>query len=201
MFDRGFKSWCEKYAVDVRKAMKLRGHDPLQAQSLAQHLNIDICNPSDVPDLSQPAIELLSSAFPFRHLVSLGPKLTETPYLRVHRSGSLSEAEVARLYAEAKFVVFPSFYEGFGLPPLEAMACGTPVVVSDAASLPEVVGDAGLKVPPEDVDGLAEALAQLVTDEQQRAQLRQAGLARAATFSWERAAERMLGIYKQVAGF
>jgi glycosyltransferase involved in cell wall biosynthesis len=115
--------------------------------------------------------------------------------------GFVPDEDLPTLYSAADAFAFPSFYEGFGLPPLEAMACGTPVVVSDAASLPEVVGDAGLKVPPEDVDGLAEALAQLATDEQQRAQLRQAGLARAAAFSWERAAERMLSVYKHVTAF
>ncbi len=115
--------------------------------------------------------------------------------------GFVPDEDLPALYSAADVFAFPSFYEGFGLPPLEAMACGTPVVVSDAASLPEVVGDAGLTVPPEDVDRLAEALAQLVTDEQQRARLREAGLARAATFTWERAAERMLAVYKQVAAY
>ena len=115
--------------------------------------------------------------------------------------GFVPDEDLPALYSAADVFAFPSFYEGFGLPPLEAMACGTPVVVSDAASLPEVVGEAGLTVPPEDVDRLAEALAQLVTDEQQRARLREAGLARAATFTWERAAERMLAVYKQVAAY
>jgi glycosyltransferase involved in cell wall biosynthesis len=85
-------------------------------------------------------IELLSSAFPFRHLVSLGPKLTETPYLRVHRSGSLSDAEVARMYAEAKFVVFPSFYEGFAFPIVTALAYGKTIIARRSELLTEVAG-------------------------------------------------------------
>ncbi len=113
--------------------------------------------------------------------------------------GFVADEDLPALYSAADVFAFPSFYEGFGLPPLEAMACGTPVVVSNTASLPEVVGDAGLQVPPQDVDALAEALAQLVLDEPLRARLRQAALERAATFTWARAAERVLEVYKRVA--
>jgi glycosyltransferase involved in cell wall biosynthesis len=93
---------------------------------------------------------------------------------------------------------FPSFYEGFGLPPLEAMACGTPVVVSDAASLPEVVGEAGLTVPAADTAALADALERALLDDDLRARLRADGLARAATFTWSAAAEALLAVYRQV---
>ena len=85
-------------------------------------------------------IELLSSAFPFRKLVSLGPKLNETPYLQVHRSGSMSEAEVFRLYAEAKFVVFPSFYEGFAFPIVAALAHGKTIIARRSELLEEIAG-------------------------------------------------------------
>jgi glycosyltransferase involved in cell wall biosynthesis len=115
--------------------------------------------------------------------------------------GFVPDADLPALYTAADVFAFPSFYEGFGLPPLEAMACGTPVVVSNAASLPEVVGDAALKVPPDDVDALAEALAQLVLDEALRARLRAAALERAATFTWTRAAQQILDVYRQVVSF
>jgi glycosyltransferase involved in cell wall biosynthesis len=114
--------------------------------------------------------------------------------------GYVTDADLPTLYSAAEAFAFPSFYEGFGLPPLEAMACGTPVVVSDAASLPEVVGDAGLTVPADDVDALAEGLARVLLDDRLRASLRAAGLERAAGFTWEAAADRLLAIYRQVLG-
>jgi glycosyltransferase involved in cell wall biosynthesis len=112
--------------------------------------------------------------------------------------GFVADADLPTLYSAAAVFAFPSFYEGFGLPPLEAMACGTPVVVSDAASLPEVVGDAGLTVPAEDTDGLAEALARVLLDDALHAQLAAAGRARAAQFTWEQAAARQLDVYRHV---
>ncbi len=113
--------------------------------------------------------------------------------------GFVPDADLPALYTAADAFAFPSFYEGFGFPPLEAMACGTPVVVSDAASLPEVVGEAGLTVPVADDDALAEALARALLDEPLRARLRAAGIARAATFNWPAAARRLLAVYEQVA--
>jgi glycosyltransferase involved in cell wall biosynthesis len=113
--------------------------------------------------------------------------------------GFVADDDLPALYTAADVFAFPSFYEGFGLPPLEAMACGTPVVVSDAASLPEVVGDAGLSVPAEDTAALADALERALLDEALRGRLRAAGLARAATFGWSAAAEAMLTVYRQVA--
>jgi glycosyltransferase involved in cell wall biosynthesis len=112
--------------------------------------------------------------------------------------GFVADHDLPTLYTAADLFAFPSFYEGFGLPPLEAMACGTPVVVSDAASLPEVVGDAGLAVSAEDIDGLAEAMASAVLDGPLRERLRAAGLARAAQFSWPAAAARQLEVYRHV---
>jgi alpha-1,3-rhamnosyl/mannosyltransferase len=93
-----------------------------------------------------------------------------------------------------------SFYEGFGLPALEAMACGTPVVVADRASLPEVVGEAGLLVNPDDPKDIAQALGRVLADDALRAQMRQLGLAQAARFTWEEAARKTLGVYRMVLG-
>jgi glycosyltransferase involved in cell wall biosynthesis len=101
------------------------------------------------------------------------------------------------LYNGAEVLVYPSLYEGFGLPPLEAMACGTPVIVSDSSSLPEVVGDAGLLVDPRDVDGLGDALEAVLSDAGLRRRLREAGLRRAAQFSWERTARETLAVYEK----
>ena len=101
------------------------------------------------------------------------------------------------LYSGVRVFVYPSLYEGFGLPPLEAMACGTPVVTSNTSSLPEVVCDAGVTVSPTDTVALAKVLADLLFDSERRQSLREAGLARAAQFSWERAARELLAIYQR----
>jgi len=102
------------------------------------------------------------------------------------------------LYAGAAAFVFPSRYEGFGLPPLEAMISGTPVVCSDAASLPEVVGDAALLFPAGDADAAAAQIARVLDDEALRTSLTTAGTARAATFTWERTAAQTLTAYHGV---
>jgi len=108
------------------------------------------------------------------------------------------DTDLPGLYNGADVLVTPSFYEGFGLPPLEAMACGTPVVVADRASLPEVVGEAGLLVDPDDPDYIAQALARVLTDAGLQARMRELGLAQAARFTWERTARATLAVYREV---
>ncbi|MCL5995538.1 MAG: glycosyltransferase family 4 protein [Chloroflexi bacterium] len=117
---------------------------------------------------------------------------------RVKFIGFVDDDDLPALYRAAAVFAFPSLYEGFGIPPLEAMACGTPAVVSNASSLPEVVGDAGLMVDPLDVGALAMALHTAITDIHWRAQAVQRGLLRAQQFTWQRAAERLLGVYDAV---
>ncbi len=109
--------------------------------------------------------------------------------------GPVAEEDLPALYAGAVVFVFPSLYEGFGLPLLEALACGTPVVCSDRSSLPEVAGDAALLVNPLDVDALADALLRLLEDTALREHLAGRAIAHAATFSWERAARETLEVY------
>ncbi|MEA3338422.1 MAG: glycosyltransferase family 1 protein [Chloroflexota bacterium] len=116
----------------------------------------------------------------------------------VRFTGFVDEAHKPALYRGAAAFIFPSRYEGFGLPPLEALACGTPVVGSDASSLPEVVGDAGVLLPPDDAEGMSGALIQLATDESFRAELSRRALAQAARFSWERAARETLAVYRHI---
>lgn len=115
---------------------------------------------------------------------------------RVCHLDAVADGDLPVLYNGAALHVLPSFYEGFGLPALEAMACGTPTVVSNRGALPEVVGDAGLQTNPEDPDELAAALARGLSDAQLRAELRARGLERAATFSWESTARQTLAIYR-----
>jgi len=109
-------------------------------------------------------------------------------------------SDLPALYSAALAFAFPSLYEGFGLPPLEAMACGVPTVVADTSSLPEVVGEAALRHPPTDHEALAATLLRLIEDESLRATLRVRGIERAARFSWEESARGTLGVYKEVAG-
>ncbi|HID89280.1 MAG TPA: glycosyltransferase family 1 protein, partial [Anaerolineae bacterium] len=113
--------------------------------------------------------------------------------------GWVAEEDKPALYRGAVAFLFPSRYEGFGLPPLEALACGTPVVGSDAASLPEVVGDAGVLVDPDDAEGMAGAVIQLAEDPAFHAELRRRALAQAAHFSWERTAHATLEAYRAAA--
>lgn len=108
------------------------------------------------------------------------------------------DSTVVELLHRASVVAYPSLYEGFGLPALEALACGAPVVASNAASIPEVVGTAGLLVDPRDVRGWYEALAAVLSSSERSARMRAAGLARAATFTWERTARETLAVYRAV---
>jgi glycosyltransferase involved in cell wall biosynthesis len=110
--------------------------------------------------------------------------------------GYVPEEHLPALYCLADLLVFPSLYEGFGLPPLEAMACGTPVVTSNTSSLPEVVGEAGLMVPAQDAEALAEAMNMVLADPALRESMVRKGLSRAAQFTWQAAGEKLLAIYQ-----
>jgi alpha-1,3-rhamnosyl/mannosyltransferase len=119
---------------------------------------------------------------------------------RVRFIRDVPSADVPGLLAGALAFVFPSHYEGFGLPPLEAMACGTPVIAGNTSSLPEVIGDAGLLVAPE-VTPLAEALQTLLDDPALRESLRERGLARARRFTWAATAKQTINVYERVADY
>jgi glycosyltransferase involved in cell wall biosynthesis len=112
--------------------------------------------------------------------------------------GPVVEPNLPALYSGATLFTLPSEYEGFGLPALEALACGVPVACSNTSSLPEVVGDAALTFDPTNIDTIADALCRLLADGELRAELRMRGLRRAAQFSWERTAQETLAVYRQV---
>lgn len=113
--------------------------------------------------------------------------------------GAVSDADIPALYNAVDLLLFPSLYEGFGWPPLEAMASGTPVVSSRAGSLDEIVGDAALTADPDDIDALVKHAAAALTDAGTRASLIHRGLKHAAGFRWERTARQMLEVYRDVA--
>lgn len=119
---------------------------------------------------------------------------------RVRLTGFIPEQDLASWLSAADVFVFPSRYEGFGLPPLEAMACGTPVVSSTSSSLPEVLGDDALLADPDDVEGIAGAIERLLTDPMLAADLRMRGMARAARFGWEETARLTLEAYRAAVG-
>jgi alpha-1,3-rhamnosyl/mannosyltransferase len=118
----------------------------------------------------------------------------------IHFLGPINDADLPALYSGALTFAFISEYEGFGFPPLEAMACGTPVVASNTSSLPEVIGDAGLLVDPHDVEAIAGVLEQIIDDEGLRLNLKQRSLERAAQFSWEQTARLTLDAYRTIMG-
>lgn len=129
--------------------------------------------------------------------------LEEHPDLRarVVLTGYVPDADLAALYSGARAFVYPSLYEGFGLPVLEAMQCGTPVITSDTTSLPEIAGDAGLLVSPIDADALSGALVRVVTDDDLAADLGRRGQSRSALFSWDRTAEASIrGYHRMLVG-
>jgi glycosyltransferase involved in cell wall biosynthesis len=117
---------------------------------------------------------------------------------RAHFVGRVSSEDLLYLYNAAEVLAHPAFYEGFGLPPLEAMACGLPVIVSNVASLPEVVGDAGLLVDPHDVDELTVSMWRVLNDAELHREMQEKGLRQAERFSWERAARETQAIYELV---
>jgi glycosyltransferase involved in cell wall biosynthesis len=143
-------------------------------------------------------------------LVVIGDEISKYTELRrlVHRLnlhkhirflGFMPDETLAVLYRLAAVFVFPSLYEGFGLPPLEAMASGTPVVTSNVSSLPEVVGDAAVLVDPNDAESIADGMRRVLTDPTLAATLTERGLARAAEFSWERSVRQINAIYRELA--
>ncbi|MCL0053303.1 glycosyltransferase family 4 protein [Dehalococcoidales bacterium] len=128
-----------------------------------------------------------------RKLVSLG--ITRDVIFIDH----IPELDLAYYYSSALLLAYPSLYEGFGFPPLEAMACGCPVVTSNTSSLPEVVGEAGIRVNPYDTDSLVEAIRQVLTNSQLREEMVRKGLEQAKKFSWEKTARQTQEVYDRVA--
>ena len=116
-------------------------------------------------------------------------------------TGYVPSEDLPALYSAADLFVYPSLYEGFGLPPLEAMSCGCPVITSNSSSLPEVIGDAGIMIDPYDIDLLASSMYEVLTNDELKADMIKKGLERAKMFSWEKCARETLEVYEEVYNY
>jgi glycosyltransferase involved in cell wall biosynthesis len=205
-----YNSYDERFGVEpkeediVRVRERYQLHDPfvLYAGNVKPHKNLE--------RLIESFHLVRDRGLDRLKLVLIGDEISKYTALRraVHRHqlhpyvrflGYLPEETLAAMYRLAGVFVFPSLYEGFGLPPLEAMASGTPVVTSNVSSLPEVAGDAAILVDPYDTRSIADGIYRVLTDQRLRADLRRLGLARAGQFSWESSVRRVREIYGQVA--
>ncbi|MFN8057840.1 MAG: glycosyltransferase family 1 protein [Vicinamibacterales bacterium] len=186
----------------VRERFQIAGDFLLYVGNIKPHKNVE--------RLIDAFHELHRSGFEDLTLIVIGDDSSKYATLRraVHRYklhkavrflGFVSGETLSALYALARVFVFPSLYEGFGLPPLEALAMGTPVVTSNVSSLPEVVGDAAVLIDPYDAQSIADGIRRVLTDEALRAELQRRGPLRAREFSWEASVRRVLCIYQGLA--
>jgi len=188
----------------VKERYQIQGRFILYAGNIRPHKNLD--------RLIQAFGQLKPRAgFEDVKLIIIGDEIQRYGSLRRHVEtsgvrqdvrffGFVPDSTLASLYRLADVFAFPSLYEGFGLPPLEAMACGTPVVTSRLSSLPEVVDEAALLVDPYDVAEIADSLERLLTDDELRQSLIERGRARASHFSWDRSVNAVLAVYREVLG-
>jgi glycosyltransferase involved in cell wall biosynthesis len=192
----------EETIARVRERFLLNAPFVLYAGNIKPHKNVD--------RLIEAFALLRRREFDGVKLLIIGDQISQYPNLRrlVHRHqlhqhvrflGFVPDQTLAVLYRLASVFVFPSLYEGFGLPPLEAMASGTAVISSNVSSLPEVVGDAGLLVDPMNPQAIADAMARVLSDPELRSELIRRGHERVKAFSWERSVARIRGIYAEVA--
>jgi glycosyltransferase involved in cell wall biosynthesis len=188
----------QRYGLPARYVLYLAGHDERKNVASLVEAFATVAQADDdvtlviggrLPDRDDPPF------FDPRPLVNALGLAPDVLFL-----GWVDEAHKPALYRGAACAVFPSRYEGFGLPVLEALACGTPMVASNAASLPELIGDAGFAVDPSDIRCLAGAILACLVDEPLAARLRQRGPQQAARFRWTQTAQQTVAIYQQVAG-
>jgi glycosyltransferase involved in cell wall biosynthesis len=188
----------------IKERYQIFGRTVLFAGNIKPHKNVERLIAAFAKVREEPEFEDLT-------LMVVGDEISKYPSLRravarhrvrssVRFFGYVPELTLVALYKIADVFAFPSLYEGFGLPPLEALANGTPVVTSNISSLPEVVGDAALTVDPYNVDDIARAIRRLLGDQELRAQLIQSGYDRAGCFSWERSVTQVHQAYQQVLG-
>jgi glycosyltransferase involved in cell wall biosynthesis len=204
-----YNAYDDRFAIDpleedvvrVRERFQLESEFVLYAGNVKPHKNLE--------RLIEAFHLVRKRGLDHLKLVMIGDEISKYTALRraVHQHqlhkyvrflGYLPEVTLAVMYRLAGVFVFPSLYEGFGLPPLEAMASGTPVVTSNVSSLPEVAGDAAVLVDPYDPRAIADGIYRVLTDEHLRRDLRRKGVARAGMFSWEQSVRRVRAIYDEV---
>ena len=199
--ERFWRPFSEEDVWRVRERYQLDQRFVLYVGNIKPHKNL--------VRLIEAFSELRRGDFDDVRLLIIGDEISKLPALRraVHRHklhkhvrflGYLPDETLAILYRLASVFVFPSLYEGFGLPPLEAMASGTPVVTSNVSALPEVTGDAAVLADPYDVESIVEGIRRVLSDPELAAEMRRKGLIRAREFSWERSVAKTLEVYQQV---
>ena len=205
-----YNAYDERFGIEphadavarVRERYQLQDQFVLYAGNVKPHKNLERLIEAFhlVRDRGLPHLKLVMIGDDISKYASLRRTLHQH---RLHKYvrflGYMPEDTLAAMYRLASVFVFPSLYEGFGLPPLEAMASGTPVVTSNVSSLPEVAGDAAVLVNPYDPDAIAQGIYRVLTDGQLQVDLRRRGLARAGQFSWEASVRRVRQIYGEVA--
>ena len=188
-----------RYGIDGPYLLSLTGIEP--RKNIPALIRAFVSLPEDV----QPLLVLAGPVAPWNPagwnlvrpvLDGLPPRVRE----RIVVTGYVSEAEKVALLSGAEALVYPSLYEGFGFPVLEAMACGTPVLTSNVSALPETAGDAALLVDPGDEAAIADGMQRLLVDEALRERLRVAGPARAARFNWDDTARRTADVLRRARG-
>jgi glycosyltransferase involved in cell wall biosynthesis len=205
-----YNAYDDRFAIDPREEDVVRVSERYQLQSEFVLYAGNVKPHKNLERLIEAFYLVRKRGLDHLKLVLIGDEISKYTALRraVHRYqlhkyvrflGYLPEETLAVMYRLAGVFVFPSLYEGFGLPPLEAMASGTPVVTSNVSSLPEVAGDAAVLVDPYDPRAIAEGIYQVLTDEKLRRDLRHKGVARAGQFSWEQSVRRVRAIYDEVS--
>jgi glycosyltransferase involved in cell wall biosynthesis len=188
-------------ANDRLSSLGLRRPYLLYSGALKRHKNLPVLFRAFASIVREHDIDLVLTGEDLRDAPELAGLAEELGIdARIANLGRSVKNQLVSLYQHALALVMPSLYEGFGLPVVEAIACGTPVVGANATTIPEILGDAGLLFDPRDPDDLARVLGQVLSDESLRQNLRQKGLARAAFFSWNQCADRTLEVYRSVGG-
>lgn len=193
--DRVLRKLKEKYGLPSRYILTMGSTEP------RKNLVAAVKAYSRFPQKLRQEVGLVVIGRPWRGR-AISPFLSTLPLTEAEAGGIVllgyvEDDDLPGLYSAADVFLYPSLYEGFGLPPLEAMACGTPVVCSNTTSLPEVIGEAGILVDPNDPGAMAEQLVRLLTDRSAREALAAKGLAHAKRFSWEETTQRVLQVFRQ----